>query len=240
MTNHEPLPWDSEFFGFGVASLGEQPLGRAELRSALDDLRTRGVRLVYWAPPAADLDSDRAGRAESGRLVDRKTTFAVDDLAGLDPAPAASRRVRRYEHKTCTPELERLAIQSGGQSRFAVDPKIPRERFESLYRLWMRKSIGGDLAQGVLVAGEAGRIEGVITLADKDGAGSIGLIAVDESARGRGLGSALIRSALHWARARSLERMRVVTQGDNLPACRLYEKHGFERVGVQSFFHFWL
>lgn len=233
------LPWDSEFFGFPVASLGEAPLDHAELRAALDEMREHAVRLVYWAPPAADVAAERAGRAERGRLVDRRTTYAID-LAGRDPDGPAKADIATFEGRESSPELERLAIQSGRLSRFAVDPEIPRHRFEALYRLWMRNSLSGDLASAVLVARQADAIVGMVTLAEADDRGSIGLIAVDESARGRGLGSALVRASFTWCRERGLGELTVVTQGSNLPACRLYEKHGFQRSRVQSFFHFWL
>lgn len=239
MTSYKLLQWDSDFFGFGVASLGDTPLRGAELRSALDGLRTRGVRLVYWAPPAADHAAERAGRAEHGRLVDRRTTYAID-LATIASRTPSSAAISSYDQGAANDDLERLAIQSGRLSRFAVDPEIPRERFESLYRLWIRNSLSGELARAVLVARQAERIVGMVTLAEADGSGSIGLIAVDEGARGQGLGSALVQSALLWCRERDLRETTVVTQGGNLAACRLYEKHGFRCARVQTFFHFWL
>jgi dTDP-4-amino-4,6-dideoxy-D-galactose acyltransferase len=239
MTSDEQLPWDSQFFGFGVASLGSAPLDRDQLRTALAGLRRQGVRLVYWGPPAGEPASERAGRAEHGRLVDRKTTYALD-LATVKRWPAAAPVVTPYEGRESTPELERLAIQSGRLSRFAVDPEIPRERFEELYRLWLRNSLSGELAHAVLVARRGEGVVGMVTLVAAEDHGSIGLIAVDQIARGLGLGSALVESALRWGRDRGLPEIRVVTQGDNLPACQLYEKHGFRPTAVQNFFHFWL
>lgn len=49
--------------------------------------------------------------------------------------------------------------------------------------------------------------------------------------RGRGLGGALLREAIAWARASGVRRLRLgVTVGDT-PASRLYATHGFVPVG---------
>jgi glycosyltransferase involved in cell wall biosynthesis len=52
-------------------------------------------------------------------------------------------------------------------------------------------------------------------------------IAVDGSARARGLGTALASDALADLRRRGVERIKVVVADDNAPANRLYERVGF-------------
>jgi putative acetyltransferase len=50
--------------------------------------------------------------------------------------------------------------------------------------------------------------------------------------RGRGLGTQLLARAVAHARRISLEKIELSVYVDNLPAVRLYERAGFERIGV--------
>ena len=55
------------------------------------------------------------------------------------------------------------------------------------------------------------------------------LIAVDPAARGRGIGEALVRTALHVAAEMGAGAVVLDTGSLNLPAQRLYERIGFQR-----------
>jgi ribosomal protein S18 acetylase RimI-like enzyme len=63
---------------------------------------------------------------------------------------------------------------------------------------------------------------------------------VDGRMRGRRVGEALVHASERWFAEHGCREWRVVTQGDNTPACRLYEKCGCSVAGVTFFFHFWL
>ena len=56
-------------------------------------------------------------------------------------------------------------------------------------------------------------------------------IAVDARARRAGVGRALIEHAVAWAVERGLKWIRAETQGNNVPACKLYEACGFRLGG---------
>lgn len=56
-------------------------------------------------------------------------------------------------------------------------------------------------------------------------------IVVDIHFRGRGIGRALIQKAVEWARAKGLPGIMLETQDNNVAACRLYERCGFELGG---------
>ncbi len=80
---------------------------------------------------------------------------------------------------------------------------------------------------------------GLITLSLAGRQGSIGLIAVDEAARGGGTGSMLIRAAHRWLHSHGVRNVEVVTQLDNEVACRFYEKCGYAHTELQHVYHFW-
>ena len=61
--------------------------------------------------------------------------------------------------------------------------------------------------------------------------GSIDNVAVSPSMRRRGTADALVADAVLRARAMGLSFLTLEVRASNLPALRLYEKHGFSEVG---------
>lgn len=59
-------------------------------------------------------------------------------------------------------------------------------------------------------------------------------ICVAKSARGKGVGSALIHKAIEWAKNSYLIGLALETQDNNLLACRFYAKCGFVIGGVNT------
>jgi dTDP-4-amino-4,6-dideoxy-D-galactose acyltransferase len=232
----EALAWDSGFLGVPVSRIVAEGASQPELADAVARLRAAGVRLAYLfadEPLAAD-----DARALQARLVDRKVTYRMeaDALPTRHPLPD----VVPYTADMPQADLEQLAIESGKYSRFHVDPDFPQDRFVALYTQWLRKSLSGEIADAVLVAAPDGRPRGLVTLAQSGPAGQIGLVAVDEACRGKGLGRQLVEAAKGWFAAQGASFADVVTQQDNVPACRLYETCGFRVHRVQSVYHLWL
>ena len=95
------------------------------------------------------------------------------------------------------------------------------------------------MADAVLVIRESERIVGMISLGNKNGQGQIGLFAVDKGKRDKNYGQALVRTAHNWFIAKGYRIGQVVTQGDNIAACRLYEKCGYRVEKIENFYHFW-
>ncbi len=211
-----------------------------DIEDVLSQLRARGVRLAYWPMPPGDPDLRKAAERTGGMLVDEKRYYerrCLPTKPGTTTSVAAD--VELYGGGADA-SLEDLAVQSGAYSRFAVDSEIGRDRFEQLYRLWMRKSISGELADAVLVAGPSSNPGGMITVRASDARGEIGLVAVAPEERGRGVGKQLLLAAQVWFEQQACDRVVVVTQGANEPACKLYENCGFQCEKVEDFFHFWL
>lgn len=82
------------------------------------------------------------------------------------------------------------------------------------------------------LAYEGGRAAGMILLST----GWNGLAVIDDLAicatfRRRGIGAALIAQAKAWAQAQGLPGIMLETQDNNVAACRLYERCGFELKG---------
>jgi len=233
------LSWDSDFFGFQVASLLPRQIGIDVLTSTLDRLWRDGVKLVYWPSDPTDPVSHMAATFCGGVLVDRKCLYTRNIPTGLYSKTRISGIEKLSETSELNEDLCKLALQCGIFSRFNVDPNFPKEGWEALYREWMKNSINCTFADAVLVKQELDCIFGVITLSVHGGLGKIGLLGVNEKSRGQGIGRKLIFAALDWFKNRGVSRVEVLTQGDNLAACRLYESCGFVLDKTDDFYHFW-
>jgi dTDP-4-amino-4,6-dideoxy-D-galactose acyltransferase len=240
-----PLPWDSALLGFPVARIGPPGLDDAGLGRALDEARRGGYRLIYWPAAPDRVAPDPLLAAFSGMLADRKATFVADDLQPRGPvASGPGCRVVEVPRGPASPRLIELGIAAGEYSRFRRDPGIPADKFRELYRTWVERSARGEMADAVLVAvpeGPGGEPVGMVTveLDAAEGEGRIGLIAVDGSARGMGLGRLLVTEAHRRMLSGGASRASVVTQLENAAACRLYEGCGYRLGSVQNVHHFW-
>lgn len=234
------LEWDSNFFGMPVATILPEKLGHEDLVEVLALLEENGVRLAYWASDPGDGKSQQAATHCRGTLVDRKITY-VTNAGGaplLSGGPAWP--VETYDEPFTNGDLENLAVQAGMYSRFRVDPRIPEGKFVELYKTWIRKSVDRQIAEAVLVVRHLGKIVGMVTVGKKNGRGDIGLIAVDDEMRGKQVGSALVFAAQAWAFGKGWDSAQVVTQGENVAACRLYERCGYRVEQTRNVYHFWL
>ncbi|MFT4553527.1 MAG: dTDP-4-amino-4,6-dideoxy-D-galactose acyltransferase [Chlamydiales bacterium] len=232
------LDWDTDFFGVKVAKILIPNLSLEQLRNVLSDLDRENVKLVYW--PADKEVSLDVIQSINGQLVDRRTSFEIN-LQNLNPSHyALSDLIEKYEASMDASELEKLAIQSGEYSRFSVDQNIGREKFEALYKSWIRKSLSKEIADEVFVIRDKGSIAGMVTLGNKNGKGSIDLLAVDVQYRGKKYGETLVRAAQGWFIKNGYEMGVVVTQKNNIPACNLYKKNGYSVSSVEYFYHFYL
>jgi len=228
------LDWDSTFFGFRVAKIDLTDFQEDYLKTKLNQLKTEAIQLVYLATNKPIEASQLIGIG--AKLVDLKTTYWVD-LSILENNTGTEDVVEWQTHHG---NLEDLALQSGEYSRFKVDPRFPIEKFRDLYLAWIRKSLSKEYATDVFVICENGKAIGFVTLNEQKDYGEIGLIAVDSNFRGRRIGQRLVRVAQKIMLQKGYSRMQVVTQGDNIPACQLYEKCGFAVLKQEWFYHIWV
>jgi len=238
----ERLPWDSAHFGIPVARLRGAPSDEAALRQAVESAREAGIQLLYFAAEPEEKLPNTLLRELGGYEVDWKATFEAQLDGHTEEASHQHFVLSEYPAGLPCPRLVALAIAAGNWSRYRRDPRIPAEAFEALYQRWITRSTLREIADTVLVASAGAAPDqplGLLTLSTVDAAGSIGLIAVEQGARGCGVGSLLLRGGHHWLAQRGAQSVSVVTQLDNRPACRLYEKGGYRLCDVKLIYHFW-
>jgi dTDP-4-amino-4,6-dideoxy-D-galactose acyltransferase len=241
-----PLAWDTQHFGFPVAEIRQTTLSDEDLSQTLDLARRQGVVLAYWSTEAERKLPSGLLQAHGGKRADQKATFVAelspDQVLAEAETGAARPRISFYPPAEPTPRLFALAIAAGEHSRFARDDLVPRDRFEAMYRIWLQRSIQGELADAVLVATLSGADRepaGLVTVCHHGQEAQIRLLAVLGSVRGLGLGSFLMKAAHRWMAGRGVLRSSVVTQLTNEPACKLYRRNGYHLHEVKNVYHFW-
>ncbi len=232
------LEWDSDFFGFKIARVNGNRLEVNTTARILDWCRENGVRCLYFLADGDHPETTRLAEKNGFHLTDIRVTFECS-LAGLGSGNPLG-EVTRPALPQDIPALRRIAASSYHDSRFYFDDRFSRAACDHLYETWIENSMAG-YAQAVLVAGLPGRPEGFITCHTKpeQHKGQIGLVGVDEAARGHGTGRTLVLESLHWFAGQGLESVQVVTQGRNIAAQRLYEKCGFLTVEIKNWYHRW-
>jgi dTDP-4-amino-4,6-dideoxy-D-galactose acyltransferase len=238
----ELLEWDSHFFGVRTGRLANPRLDAALTLDLARWMDAHDVACVYCLLDAADMESVRVAESCAARFVDVRMTYSLALENGPLPTRAPS-GVRGAERRDIA-QLEAIAAVSHHDSRFYSDQGFPRPRVDELYRTWLRTSIEGSRATGAVTLDIDGRPCGYVTFSGpsvttEQGIGEIGLVAVDRTSTGRGAGTALLNGALDALTALDVRRVRVVTQGRNVRAQRLYQRAGFRIERVELWFHAW-
>jgi len=237
----QALEWDSGFFGFGVGRLVVMPGSGAEAMAIRQRAASCAVRLLYAACDSADAAARAALTQAGGALVDLKRTYSSTVAAAVagrvdeepvDVLPAQPAVGQRRQLRT-------LAWQSAEFSRFKIDPRMPAGAWRRMYSAWIANSLNGRIADRVLVTRSDNTLSGMVTVALRGTCASIGLLAVRQGQRGRGLGRQLVHAAFDAAHAAALPALSVVTQGGNAAACRTYEACGMMLADEQCIFHLW-
>jgi len=229
------LAWDSNFFGFKVAKISYKVFNIKELNQILELLRKEGFMLVYYSSLNV-LSDDKLLLKYNGQLVDEKVTFFKQVNVSLSD----DRAISNFELNYPTPQMINLGIESGVYSRFKLDSRISNDKFEALYKLWVINSVNKSIANSVLVYEDSNQTLGLVTLAKKKDVANIGIIAVDSNLRGKGIGRKLMIAAENWTYNNSCSKIKVVTQGFNKPANKLYNRCGYSIEKTEFFYHFWL
>lgn len=239
----EVLPWDSEFFGFGVARLNailpaappfDQP--GADHAPAVAELlalaRARGVKYLFAALDPRDVSLARALGACGFRLVETRVH--------------QHRSLRDYSHperhriRQATPEdlalLERTAREMvNPYDRFHADPVLAQHA-DRLMSRWVRESVVGGFADATFVPDHPAPTAFCTTKYHEDRWATWGVRLAQPVVLGavgpafKGWYRKLISEICYRAVERGAEHAYFVTQIANPAAIRSVEALGF-RIG---------
>lgn len=231
------LDWDSSHFGLRIGRV--MPAETAEdphLREALQWADSLSMDCMYLLLNSGARSRIRLASSLGWRMVDIRVTLSarLSDLA--QGAPGV-----RHANPDDIPCLMEVARRSHRDSRFYADGNFPVAACDELFAKWIERSIlDRSFAGAVLVPEAEGQNPtGYVSCSIQEGVGQIGLLAVDEKARGQGVGTSLLAESAKWFAAQRAERVSVATQGSNIPALRMYQRFGFSVESVQLWFHWW-
>jgi len=229
------LDWDSSFFDLSISSSFHEVITEDILNQSKNKMNEQLIDLCYLqsSNPISDalLDSYPIEHSsQKNRFQKQVYTLSEHQNTHIKSIPTSS---------PITENIYNIAKQSGHHSRFKLDTKLPKGTFEKLYDEWILQSIRRTLADEVYVYVLERAVLGLITLKKKSDRVVIGLLGVDESARGKKIGQSLIKQAENYTIQCGLNILDVSTQGSNLPAIRFYEKMGFIRSDITYIYHLW-
>ncbi|PKP22153.1 MAG: hypothetical protein CVU05_05145 [Bacteroidetes bacterium HGW-Bacteroidetes-21] len=230
------LDYDSNLFGYKTAMLSPN-IDIDFLPDIIKELKKENVRLAYWA-------ADNLKIMPPQKNVE-KIFFAGTKITYFKPISepfiCTNKFIVEYPQSMPSEKLISLAIQSGIHSRFNTDPLFKSQEFEKLYNEWIEKSTRHILADYVIVyKNKSSEISGMVTIKINNKESTIGLIAVDEKARGGNIGSILLQKTEEIAYKSKCKKIYVATQKDNIGACKFYEKNGYTIYKSEYFYHFWI
>ena len=233
------LEWDSEFFAFPVFRLdipcsGAETVSCERIKDLLSQVPRGGACYIFVAgfEPDGHIGTVLADCGAVGfgtRVVYR---------GGVGPAsPKSHPQVRRLEPGDMG-ALD-LAVGAGAFSRFSRDP-VFAPHYGRLYRRWLENCFAiQDAGRGVVLGfQEDGVCQGMVSASFGGDACKIELMAVDPRFRRQGIGETLMGSVHDMAVQRGCLAVTVVTQGENVGACALYQSQGLAVAEKSSVFHF--
>lgn len=226
------LQWDSDFFGLRI--------GRVDLWTKADalELQSHHEELKMQFDLLYIFDANAVGfKADGATLVDEKILYSK---------PCESRKqypeISFFHAAKPSEDLYRLALISGGYSRFKLDERLPKGSYERLYNRWIENACPqeGTNKQILLYKNENDVVCGMITIDYQDELGHIGLVAVDTAIQHQGIGGKIMSTLDGYLFDHGIKKLEVPTQKANIDACRWYEKNGFAIQSIIPIYHWWL
>lgn len=235
--NIQYLNWDSRTFNLKVGKL-ELPISLPLTAELLSVIKLEAIKEYYDVVYIMVLNDNDITFTDTNLLfVDKKIVYSK--VLCNSSCPENS-QITSFSSEEPTPELYSLAFISGGHSRFKIDFHFSPGIFETMYRLWIERSVKREIADEVLVYNTLGRLSGMITYKKNMDKVQIGLIAVSEKNQGSGIGSQLIKSLEYKMFKEDCKKIEVATQGDNIQACKFYERNNYVISSITNIYHLWI
>jgi ribosomal protein S18 acetylase RimI-like enzyme len=228
------LTWDSNFFGFKVATITAPFLNKEEIVDVCNKMKAESINLSYWK---TSHEITEFPDQLDANLADIACIYSIElPLKTVK----TDKHITLYRDQVVSDELESIAIQCGVHSRFKTDKRFAIGSYERMYKTWIEKSVNRLLADDIIIYKKEDKIAGIVTVYVKNNIGFIGLFGIDESMRGIGIGKHLLHAAINYFIDKKCERAQVITQNDNKAACSIYEKCGFLIKQKSYCYHIWM
>ena len=227
--------WDTEKLGIHVGKLDyTSSLGRAELTKIAPDLEEYDLIYLYSDLYLGDQVTigDYSGQEWGGR-----TCLELKNIERGHKSRASTKDWNLIKLEELSTMAEEVLVMSGENSRFNIDPDMPRSFMPMMYKEWGWGVLQDPDGEVIAALEPEGGINGICCIKHSKFESNIELIAVRESSRGRGLGQLLISSAIQGAARKRSRRITVTTQRTNSAALALYKMSGFDVIDERYIYH---
>ncbi len=233
------LPWDSNFFNLRIARVNGNTLTDEAAHEIMEWSEQNQIDCLYFLANPQDHQTIQLAEQHRFHLVNiRVTQVWVNHRAPVSPVAIEGVKIRSFLSDDI-PYLRDIAAKIFTYTRFYADTCFPRTKVAQFYDIWIKNSCEG-YADQVIVAEVDQHPGGFITCHKRSAQeAEIGLIGVNEQFRGRGIGKELVKAALRWSLDQGAERVKIVTQGTNLPGLVVCQRVGFCTSSVQLWYHKW-
>ncbi len=226
----EKLAWDSSFFNINIGKVNPGCFSAAAFFQEINPFQ---LIYIFEFPDSALIP-------EIEKYCPAPIDIKVNYSKAISISDTIDEHILEYPFDVANDALISLGTQSGLYSRFKTDPHFPPGSYEKLYTEWVVKSADRTLADLILTyKTDTDTIAGFITVALRGEAAHIGLIAVDETFRGKGIGKKLLQAAEYHACKHNFRQLSVSTQKANTTASYLYEQFGFVVEEEINVYHYW-
>ena len=190
--------------------------GGSDFLAAVSERLLEVTSAIY--SPALYPGSTRVWRRGGYRL------FAELDVMERSLSPASS------------PPEKGPPVEEGGNGHWEGVLAIDRAAFDGFWgmsRIGMLEAHGTNRANILLVSRNGDEVTGYALVGGQWGVAYLHRIAVHPDHTGRGIGSALLDTAMAWGRSQGARTMVLNVRTGNDAARRLYEGHGFTETGTR-------
>jgi hypothetical protein len=236
------LPWDSETFGFSVATykVGADNLDRASFDKFLSLFSTwvqqNEVELCSCGiPPKHRFWIDHFN--EAGFLfVDMGIRASLRNLSRVSIPQA------RFELREAKPEdfdaIEAIASGSFHDGRYHADPIFPARLANMRYRDWMRRALKEkNSVDRVYVLGQPGSVDGFYHVTVEDTTADLRLAAVAPALKGTMVGFDLYVAVLIILKTLGVRRVDTNISAANTAVLNVYAALGFRFSDAEAIYH---
>lgn len=225
-----PNQWESDFFGKPIERVEIVTLETTEGNHASAPPPKHGA-LQQIKLACHELAPIAFVQQQGFQLVEGEVDFCLSLTAYSEPATLTCATTSDI------PSLQTLFGSAFPNSRFRA-PYFSDEDSQRFYAEWIRKAVLGQFDDICLIQRTTnGELQGAVSLRVNSKTARIGLLAVEENARGQGIGTHLMQQAISWAQQQGAEKLFVATQHSNLNAIHLYQNLGARICAMNYWFY---
>ena len=235
------LEWDTNFFRFPVAQIQSSIIDDNNLNEVLEFCKKRRVRLLQFKCDAHHRESILLSEKGKFHFVDVRLTLSkklskFDNTMNCIPPDLSFRKAEVSDISA----LKAIVTDLYTHSRYYFDTNFPRDDVHGFYQNWIEKSVHGRFDDLVWVLYKDQTPVGCCSVSyESKQSASIGLFGIDPTFGGKGFGVKLLESVLISLQENNFNMVKVVTQGRNIEAQRLYQRMGFRNEKMKIYYHRW-